>query len=136
MNNLSAIVGADALAVQGVDYAADVLGFLEGGDAEGSQTMADLVAQVSFFWGFITSLGFITFLCSLRCLLGRPVMQSKLSGMWGPLARVETIYHPTHFALLGGGSARGVKVMSRGRQMGSRHRNIGKIPFWRADDEV
>lgn len=50
MNNLSTIVGADALAVQGVDYAANVIGFLEGGDPEGSKTMADLVAQVSLFF--------------------------------------------------------------------------------------
>lgn len=44
MNNLSALVGADQLAVQGVDYPASIFGFLEGGDPEGSQTMADLVA--------------------------------------------------------------------------------------------
>lgn len=44
LNNLSSLVGAAQLAVQGVDYAADVLGFLQGGDAKGSQKMADLVA--------------------------------------------------------------------------------------------
>ncbi|KAJ0123001.1 cutinase precursor [Diaporthe amygdali] len=42
MNNLSTIIGASNLAVQGVDYAADIFGFLAGGDAKGSQTMADL----------------------------------------------------------------------------------------------
>lgn len=36
-------VGADNLAIQGVDYAADIPGFLAGGDAAGSQTMAQLV---------------------------------------------------------------------------------------------
>lgn len=36
-------VGADNLAVQGVDYAADIPGFLAGGDAAGSQAMAQLV---------------------------------------------------------------------------------------------
>lgn len=49
MNNLSSILGASALAVQGVDYDASILGFLAGGDADGSQTMADLVALVSGF---------------------------------------------------------------------------------------
>lgn len=38
-------VGADNLIVQGVEYPADIPGFLEGGDAEGSQLMADLVTQ-------------------------------------------------------------------------------------------
>lgn len=38
-------IGASNLAVQGVDYAADVEGFLEGGDPTGSQTMASLVEQ-------------------------------------------------------------------------------------------
>ncbi|KAJ2896927.1 Cutinase [Zalerion maritima] len=40
------ILGGDAsLAVQGVEYDADIPGFLEGGDTEGSQKMADLVTQ-------------------------------------------------------------------------------------------
>lgn len=47
MNNLSTIIGASNLAVQGVDYAADIFGFLAGGDAKGSQTMADLATLVS-----------------------------------------------------------------------------------------
>ena len=42
---LATDIGAGNLAVQGVDYAADVAGFLEGGDPAGSQTMADLVNQ-------------------------------------------------------------------------------------------
>lgn len=47
MNNLSSIIGASNLAVQGVTYAADIFGFLAGGDAAGSQTMADLTTRVS-----------------------------------------------------------------------------------------
>ena len=35
-----------AFAVQGVDYPADIPGFLAGGDANGSKTMASLVNQV------------------------------------------------------------------------------------------
>lgn len=38
-------VGAENLAVQGVDYAADIPGFLAGGDAAGSQLMAQLTQQ-------------------------------------------------------------------------------------------
>lgn len=75
MNNLSAIVGADALAVQGVDYDADVFGFLQGGDPEGSQTMADLVALVSFpsplplfFCPFFSSSEILLLLLHLGCL--------------------------------------------------------------------
>lgn len=41
----TAIGGADNLAVQGVDYSADIPGFLAGGDAKGSATMAGLVKQ-------------------------------------------------------------------------------------------
>lgn len=50
MNNVSALIGADKLAVQGVDYDADVVGFLGnlvGVDDEGAQTMADLVSRAS-----------------------------------------------------------------------------------------
>ncbi|KAF2462288.1 cutinase precursor [Lineolata rhizophorae] len=39
-------IGAENLAVQGIDYPADVPGFLAGGDAEGSQLMAQLVGDV------------------------------------------------------------------------------------------
>lgn len=46
MNNLSSIIGASNLAVQGVDYAADIFGFLAGGDATGSQLMANLTVRV------------------------------------------------------------------------------------------
>lgn len=38
-------VGADNVAVQGVDYPADIPGFLAGGDADGSKTMAQLTQQ-------------------------------------------------------------------------------------------
>lgn len=38
-------VGADNLLVQGVEYPADIPGFLVGGDADGSQLMADLTTQ-------------------------------------------------------------------------------------------
>lgn len=38
-------VGEANLAVQGVEYPADVAGFLAGGDADGSQLMAELVEQ-------------------------------------------------------------------------------------------
>lgn len=50
MNNLSALIGADKLAVQGVDYSASVAGFLGnlvGADDAGVQTMADLVTKVN-----------------------------------------------------------------------------------------
>lgn len=47
MNNLSSIIGASNLAVQGVTYAADIFGFLAGGDAAGSQLMANLTTRVS-----------------------------------------------------------------------------------------
>jgi cutinase len=42
---LASDIGASNLAVQGVDYPADIAGFLEGGDPTGSQTMASLVEQ-------------------------------------------------------------------------------------------
>lgn len=42
---LSTDIGAGNLAVQGVAYAADIPGFLEGGDPTGSSTMASLVSQ-------------------------------------------------------------------------------------------
>jgi cutinase len=42
---LAQFVGASNLAVQGVDYPADIPGFLAGGDATGSMTMAQLVTQ-------------------------------------------------------------------------------------------
>lgn len=53
MNNLSAIIGADQLAVQGVDYDADVAGFLGnlvGVDDAGAQAMADTVSKVSLLF--------------------------------------------------------------------------------------
>ncbi|KAH8906758.1 cutA, cutinase A [Coniochaeta sp. PMI_546] len=42
---LASRVGSGNLAVQGVNYAADIAGFLAGGDPAGSQTMASLVQQ-------------------------------------------------------------------------------------------
>lgn len=36
---LSAMIGQNSISVQGVDYSASIEGFLEGGDAAGSQTM-------------------------------------------------------------------------------------------------
>jgi cutinase len=42
---LSGDIGAVNLAVQGVAYPADIAGFLAGGDATGSATMAQLVNQ-------------------------------------------------------------------------------------------
>jgi cutinase len=46
-NNLaSRLGGTSQLAIQGVTYPANVQGFLAGGDAAGSATLASLVAQV------------------------------------------------------------------------------------------
>lgn len=42
---LATAIGTENLAVQGVDYAADIAGFLAGGDAAGSKLMAELVGQ-------------------------------------------------------------------------------------------
>lgn len=42
---LATAIGTDNLAVQGVDYPADIAGFLAGGDAAGSKKMAELVSQ-------------------------------------------------------------------------------------------
>jgi cutinase len=42
---LSKIVGPDNMAVQGVEYPADIPGFLAGGDANGSKAMAQLVTK-------------------------------------------------------------------------------------------
>jgi hypothetical protein len=44
---LNTAMGAGNVAVQGVDYPADIPGFLEGGDKNGSVTMAQLVQQVA-----------------------------------------------------------------------------------------
>ncbi|OLN83439.1 Cutinase 2 [Colletotrichum chlorophyti] len=44
-NALASRLGAANLAVQGVDYAANIFGFLVGGDPAGSTTMANLVAR-------------------------------------------------------------------------------------------
>jgi len=46
-NALDDLVGTQNVAVQGVDYPADILGYLEGGDAGGSATLADLTEQAA-----------------------------------------------------------------------------------------
>ncbi|KAL4728273.1 hypothetical protein ACLX1H_005015 [Fusarium chlamydosporum] len=46
-NNLASRIGLNNLAVQGVTYAANVAGFLAGGDAAGSRTMANLIARAA-----------------------------------------------------------------------------------------
>jgi cutinase len=46
-DSLSKMVGASNLAVQGVDYPANVQGFLAGGDADGSKLMAQLVTKAA-----------------------------------------------------------------------------------------
>lgn len=54
-NNLTALVGAGSVAVQGVDYDASIPGFLgnlAGQDDPGVQTMADLVTRVSSYFLF------------------------------------------------------------------------------------
>lgn len=45
-DDLAAIIGTNTLAVQGVNYSADVDGFEEGGDPVGSALMANLTALV------------------------------------------------------------------------------------------
>ncbi|KAF4630176.1 hypothetical protein G7Y89_g7964 [Cudoniella acicularis] len=42
---LTDMLGKNAVSVQGVDYGASIEGFLEGGDPQGSQTMANLITQ-------------------------------------------------------------------------------------------
>lgn len=42
---VTASVGADKVAVQGVEYPADIPGFLAGGDAAGSKLMAQMVTK-------------------------------------------------------------------------------------------
>ncbi|KAF4437810.1 cutinase [Fusarium austroafricanum] len=46
-NNLASRIGLSNLAVQGVSYAANVIGFLQGGDPAGSRTMADLINRAA-----------------------------------------------------------------------------------------
>ena len=45
-NNLASRIGINNLAIQGVAYAANVAGYLQGGDRAGSQTMAQLITRV------------------------------------------------------------------------------------------
>lgn len=49
-NALAGIVGTDRLAVQGVTYAANILGFLLGGDPNGGKVMAANAATVCFHY--------------------------------------------------------------------------------------
>ena len=44
-NNLNDLIGADNIAVQGVEYPATIGGYLIGGDPGGAQTTADLLNQ-------------------------------------------------------------------------------------------
>lgn len=44
-NALTDMIGDSNVAVQGVDYAASIEGYLEGGDPEGASTMASLINQ-------------------------------------------------------------------------------------------
>lgn len=46
-NNLDDLIGADNIAVQGVDYPATIGGYLVGGDPGGAQTTADLLNQAA-----------------------------------------------------------------------------------------
>lgn len=46
LDDLAAIVGAENLAAQGVNYTADILGFEEGGDVAGSALLANLTTLV------------------------------------------------------------------------------------------
>lgn len=46
-NALDALVGDSNVAVQGVDYPATIAGYLEGGDAGGSATLASLTEQAA-----------------------------------------------------------------------------------------
>lgn len=46
-NALSDMIGASNVAVQGVDYGATVIGYLEGGDPAGASTMASLINQAA-----------------------------------------------------------------------------------------
>ncbi|KAI9147366.1 Cutinase [Paramyrothecium foliicola] len=47
LNRLASLVGANNLAVQGVDYAANAAGFLIGGDPAGSKTLAQLTERAT-----------------------------------------------------------------------------------------
>ena len=44
-NALADLIGTQYVAVQGVDYAASIAGYLEGGDPAGAATMASLIDQ-------------------------------------------------------------------------------------------
>ncbi|KAM3083707.1 hypothetical protein ACMFMG_002182 [Clarireedia jacksonii] len=45
LSALKATLGSSSVSMQGVPYAADVIGFLQGGDPAGSQTMANMVTS-------------------------------------------------------------------------------------------
>lgn len=67
LDDLGVYVGSSSLAVAGVNYSASVAGFEEGGDPEGSQTMADLAALVCYT-SIPKSLGSLLILCLPRPL--------------------------------------------------------------------
>lgn len=46
-NALDGLIGADNIAVQGVDYPANILGYLEGGDLGGAATTASLLERAA-----------------------------------------------------------------------------------------
>ena len=46
-NALDVVLGAENVGVQGVDYPADILGYLEGGDPGGASTTASLLNQAA-----------------------------------------------------------------------------------------
>ena len=46
-NNLDDLIGANNIAVQGVDYPASLVGYLEGGDPGGAKTTANLLNQAA-----------------------------------------------------------------------------------------
>ena len=46
-NALDVLLGAENVAVQGVDYPATILGYLQGGDKGGAQKLADLTEQAA-----------------------------------------------------------------------------------------
>ncbi len=46
-NALDVVLGAENVGVQGVDYPADILGYLEGGDKGGASTTASLLNQAA-----------------------------------------------------------------------------------------
>lgn len=73
LNAIVSLVGADNLAVQGVDYAANAAGFLVGGDPAGSKTLVQLTERVCYL--FLARL--LLTCCDSRLLLNVPVQRSS-----------------------------------------------------------